>query len=208
MTWGSCILPEQLCGSLRLLAEAAAFNSKIVFWVDWGQSLMCVFGSLMFSPFAVRRALKHLPINELLVCNWPVQLNYSLPFFCISPAGYMISGSDECFIAYKQFFSLILYYLTEDLVFDDRGGTEGSSRAIALQRCWLSLLKIFFKTQTNKQNPNNQPNNLQNPNKQAKLPKLLVATQTWGLAWNYGRCGHPRAHVEALKLKSPSTAGR
>lgn len=139
--------------------------------------------------------------------NWPVQLTWSIPFFCISPAGYRISGSDGCFIAYKQFYSLMLYYLTEDLVFDDSVVLKAPAELLPCKDVdylsWKYFLKpkqtsktqttnwTIFKTQTNKQNY-----------------QTFSYDANVGLAWNYGRCGHPRAHVEALKLKSPSTAGR
>lgn len=75
---------------------------------------MCVLESLMFSPFAARKALKQFPINELLLWNWPVQLS---PFLFYQPS--RVCDLRQWFTAYKQFYSLILYYLTEDLVLDD-----------------------------------------------------------------------------------------
>lgn len=151
---------------------------------------MCVSGRLMFSLFALMKALKHFPINELLVCNWPVQL-----------AGYMISGNDECFIAYKQFYSLILYYLTEDLVFDDNVILKTPAELLPCKDVDYPSWKYFLKPKQTK--PKQTARQTPKPKQTKKLPKLLVATQVWGFTWNYARCGHPRAHVEALKLKSP-----
>lgn len=74
VTWSPCTQPKHLCSSLRLLAGTTAFQSKIILWVEQGQSLLSVTGGLILSPFAIKTIFKGSLVNSPLVWNQLAQL--------------------------------------------------------------------------------------------------------------------------------------
>lgn len=96
-------------------------------------------GDLMLSPCALRKVTKDSHVSCPLVCNWPVLLHK--PSRMHNPRQLMSAG------LFARFSSLMLNYLTEDLVPGDRVVLKAPAMIPAeqwtLQRCWLSQLEVY-----------------------------------------------------------------